>query len=278
MFSSYVETHHRFPDIVVSFLEKSSGLIHSCHFVLQDVLVFMMLVTYTEGGLRLSCAEFEGFISNLFVRETTFSYLIEKYFEVSYPLLAWSSCTYKRQRIFRKRSKKIIWSFSGCRLNEALLSLIFLLSSAGTFLTSICTKLQVMYIYNFGSAHNQWDRLSLSAPFRHRKWAFPPPSDTRGFSGPLNSTYDMFASFGRAFQVSCLSRSLEGRWRKKIGHDMIPDRRPFPNILAESPMKRGVRLMSVTKAGETPFEVDLTEISERIRPTLSKKCVFFQSP
>ena|SRR5260221_14405502 len=90
MFSSYVKAHHRFPHIVVSFLEKRSGLIHSCHFVLQDVsfiaVVFVMLVTYTEDGLRLSCAEFEGFLSIHFVQETRSSYLVEKHFEVSYLL------------------------------------------------------------------------------------------------------------------------------------------------------------------------------------------------
>jgi len=91
MFSSYVETHHRFPKIVVSFLEQSSGLIHSCHFVIKDVFTpfaaveFMILVTYTEG-LRLSCAEFEVSLPIHFDQKTDVHNLVEKYFQVSYLL------------------------------------------------------------------------------------------------------------------------------------------------------------------------------------------------
>ena len=64
MLSSYVTAHSQFPDIVVSFLEQSSGLIHSCHFVIQAAPVIsmtsVMLLTYTECGIRLSCSEFEN--------------------------------------------------------------------------------------------------------------------------------------------------------------------------------------------------------------------------
>jgi len=62
MLSSYVKACHRYPLIVVSFLEASRGFIHSCHFVIQVTsvieVIFLMLVTYTENGVRLSCSEF----------------------------------------------------------------------------------------------------------------------------------------------------------------------------------------------------------------------------
>ncbi|SRR5260221_10393182 len=90
MFSSYVKTHHRFPNIVYSFLEKSLGLIHSCHFVLRDgpfiSVEFMMLVTHTEDGLRLSCAKFEGFLSIRSFQERKVHDLVKRYFQVSYLL------------------------------------------------------------------------------------------------------------------------------------------------------------------------------------------------
>ena len=64
MFSSYVKARHRYPDIVVSFLEPSAELIHSCHFAIRALstvsMTFVMLVTYTESGIRLSCSEFES--------------------------------------------------------------------------------------------------------------------------------------------------------------------------------------------------------------------------
>jgi len=68
MFSSYVKAHHRHPNVVVSFLDVSRELAHSCHFVigtgtLPTWVTFVMLVTYTtQSGERLSCSEFEGLI------------------------------------------------------------------------------------------------------------------------------------------------------------------------------------------------------------------------
>lgn len=67
MFSAYVKAHHRYPKIVVSFLESNNGLLHSCHTILEAVsvevwVISVMLVTYTEYGVRLSCSQFEGFI------------------------------------------------------------------------------------------------------------------------------------------------------------------------------------------------------------------------
>ena len=61
LFSSYVNARHRYPAIVVSFLEPSGELIHSCHFVLRaasPVLVtFVMLVTYSRHGERVFHSE-----------------------------------------------------------------------------------------------------------------------------------------------------------------------------------------------------------------------------
>jgi len=116
MFSSYVKTHHRFPNIVVSFLEQSSGLIHSCHFVLKEVtfiaVVFMMLVTYTGDGLRLSCAEFEGFLPIHVVQETRSSYLVKKHFRVSYLLrgvkLLHSRTTKNTQKEIKNNHMKLL--------------------------------------------------------------------------------------------------------------------------------------------------------------------------
>ena len=92
MFSSYVKAHYRFPNIVVSFLEQGSGLIHSGHFVLEDMLAvsvtFVMLVTYTAYGVRLSCSELEGRISLRLVQENRVRYLVNKHFEVSFPHMA----------------------------------------------------------------------------------------------------------------------------------------------------------------------------------------------
>ena len=63
MFSSYVKAHYRYPDIVVSFLELSADHIHSCHFTLRAAstvrMTFVLLLTYTQSGVRLSCSEFE---------------------------------------------------------------------------------------------------------------------------------------------------------------------------------------------------------------------------
>lgn len=61
MFSAYVKAFHQYPDIVVSFLEPSAELINSCHFVVRasSIAAFVMLVTYTKSGVRLSCSEFE---------------------------------------------------------------------------------------------------------------------------------------------------------------------------------------------------------------------------
>ena len=88
MFSSYVKAHNRFPSIVVSFQEQSSGFIHSCHFVLEGVpafsVTFIMLVTYTENGVRLSCTEFEGHTTLRLVQESRINYLMEEHFRVSY--------------------------------------------------------------------------------------------------------------------------------------------------------------------------------------------------
>ena len=62
MFSSYVKAHRRYPDIVISFLDAGTELIHSCHFAIQvgvlTSVTFVMLVTYTEHGERLSCSQF----------------------------------------------------------------------------------------------------------------------------------------------------------------------------------------------------------------------------
>jgi len=69
MFSSYLKMKYRYPNIVHSFLEQGSRLIHSCHLVLEDMagqsgtpdiwMTFVMLLTYTERGVRLSCSEFK---------------------------------------------------------------------------------------------------------------------------------------------------------------------------------------------------------------------------
>ena len=59
MVSAYVK--HRYADGVASFLQPTGGFVHSCHFVLtSDLVKFVMVVTYTANGLRLSCTEFEG--------------------------------------------------------------------------------------------------------------------------------------------------------------------------------------------------------------------------
>ena len=67
MLSSYVKVHHRIPAIFDSYLERNeeSRLIHSCHLAIKDVdsMAFVMLVTYTEYGVRLSCSRFESLIS-----------------------------------------------------------------------------------------------------------------------------------------------------------------------------------------------------------------------
>jgi hypothetical protein len=68
MFSSYIKAHYRHPDVVVSSLEASAGLFHSCHFVIRTVsgigmcMAFLMLLTYTEHGGRLSCSKFGGLL------------------------------------------------------------------------------------------------------------------------------------------------------------------------------------------------------------------------
>ena len=93
MFSSYVKVHHRSPAIVVSHLERKSGLIHSCHFVLKNMslsgMTFVMLVTYTDYGVRLSCSKFERPISlqDDHSQETGVSpldVLVQKHFRVGY--------------------------------------------------------------------------------------------------------------------------------------------------------------------------------------------------
>jgi len=86
MFSSYIKAHRR---TVHSFLEQSSGLVHSCHFVLEHVSVFwvtlMMLVTYTESGVRLSCSEFEGqILLDDSYREDAVRGSVEEHFRVRY--------------------------------------------------------------------------------------------------------------------------------------------------------------------------------------------------
>jgi len=64
MFSSYVKARNRYPDIVFSFLDSNTELVHGCHFVIRAVtsivwVSFVMLVTYTKHGVRLSCSEFD---------------------------------------------------------------------------------------------------------------------------------------------------------------------------------------------------------------------------
>jgi hypothetical protein len=77
MLSSYLRMH-QYPNVVVSFLKESAGLIHSCHFVIQRVKVtFMMLVTYTEHGVRLSCTKTEN------IRNDT-AWLVQKHYQVGY--------------------------------------------------------------------------------------------------------------------------------------------------------------------------------------------------
>ena len=150
--------------------------------------------------------------------------------------VAWSSCTYKRWRVFRKRSKTIIWSFSGSR-NEALLS-----SSVRPALSS------PRFVQDSSNIHlNSIIVLAVHAiSGTDLRWA---PPDTRGISGLtglLNLTYDMFASFGRAFQVSCLSRSSEEKnWPR---HDL------WVKTLCKY---SGVRLCPSQRL-EKLFEVDLT--------------------
>ena len=88
MFSFYVKAQHQSPAIIVSYLEQSSRLIHSCHFVLKDTslpwVICVMLVTYTEYGDRLSCSESEGHL--LFLHDTYrakgISNIVEEHFQV----------------------------------------------------------------------------------------------------------------------------------------------------------------------------------------------------
>ena len=91
MLSSYVTAHSQFPDIVVSLLEQSSGLIHSCHFILHVAaptirMTSLMLLTYTECGIRLSCSEFENLelLSSDTGREKRDGRLVEEHFKVGY--------------------------------------------------------------------------------------------------------------------------------------------------------------------------------------------------
>ena len=91
MFSSYVKACHRSPAIVVSYLEQSSGFIHSCHFVLKDMsldwVIEVLLVTYSETGVRLSCSEFEGrrivFLNGTYL-QNGISRFVEQHFRVGY--------------------------------------------------------------------------------------------------------------------------------------------------------------------------------------------------
>ena len=61
LFSSYINARHRYPAIVVSFLEPSGELIHSCHFIIRAapavLVTFVMLVTYSRHGERVFCGE-----------------------------------------------------------------------------------------------------------------------------------------------------------------------------------------------------------------------------
>jgi hypothetical protein len=64
MFASYVKELHRpyASRDVVSFLVSMTDFIHSCHFTISTSagqVRFVMLVTYTERGVPLSCTEFE---------------------------------------------------------------------------------------------------------------------------------------------------------------------------------------------------------------------------
>jgi len=87
MLSSYVKACHRYPLIVVSFLETSRGLIHSCHFVIQvgsvNSVIFLMLVTYTENGVRLSCSEFKVILLLRDLGDSAIGALMEKHRRVS---------------------------------------------------------------------------------------------------------------------------------------------------------------------------------------------------
>lgn len=94
MISSYLNMCHQYPDIVVSFLKLTSPLIHSCHFVIRklplanwviNVVTLVMLMTYTEHGVRLSCSAFErldGFSLQLESRS-----MMEGHYQVGY--LSW---------------------------------------------------------------------------------------------------------------------------------------------------------------------------------------------
>ena len=91
MFSSYVKAHHQYPDIVVSFLEPSAELFHSCHFAIRAVstvwMTFVMLVTYTNSGVRLTCSEFEDLLwpDYSFLKNT--KSLVDEHLRVGYLFL-----------------------------------------------------------------------------------------------------------------------------------------------------------------------------------------------
>jgi hypothetical protein len=94
MFSSYVKAHRRYPDIVISFLERSAELIHSCHFAIRATptvwMTFVMLVTYTESGVRLSCSEFEGLVWPAHSFRENINSLVDEHLRVSYLFIYFS--------------------------------------------------------------------------------------------------------------------------------------------------------------------------------------------
>jgi hypothetical protein len=70
MFCSYVKERCRYSNIV-SFLKPGDGLLHSCHFVIRPASCSwsVMLVTWTNDGVRLSCSIFEHITWDSSMRE-----------------------------------------------------------------------------------------------------------------------------------------------------------------------------------------------------------------
>ena len=89
MCTSYVNARYWYLDTVVSFLEPHAGLVHSCHFGLRQEpfvwAVFIMLVTYTKPGVRLSCSEFELARFPLTIRfDDDFRIIVQKHHQVGH--------------------------------------------------------------------------------------------------------------------------------------------------------------------------------------------------
>lgn len=58
MFFAYVK--YQYPHIATCFLQPAGGFVHSCHLGFSVGVLFVMLVTYTAKGRRLSCTEYKS--------------------------------------------------------------------------------------------------------------------------------------------------------------------------------------------------------------------------